>query len=347
MPSLALVMIARDEEACIGRCLMTAAPFVDEMIVVDTGSADRTAAIAVECGATVHRMAWADDFAAARNFALKWSFCDWNLVLDADEWVVGGGETLRDMLGEPFLGLIRIRNHIDVGASQETSFVWLPRLLPRGTRYEGRIHEHPVSTLPARRTELRIDHSGYQAHALARKKGRNERLLLAALADNPDDVYLLYQLAREYQVAGNFGASACHFRLALAKSIGREHFRHSLVVRAIYTFKMAGMFDEAVKLVDGEIDNWAQSPDFFFTVGDLYLELAVCNPELAAGQLLPVVEFCWKKCLEIGERSDLDGAVRGRGGHMAAHNLATFYRTLGDHRNAARYAALEAELRAA
>ena len=72
------------------------APFVDRMVVVDTGSVDDTVAIAKGCGAEVHRLDWPDDFAAARNHALGLADADWHLVIDADEWIVCGGEALRD-----------------------------------------------------------------------------------------------------------------------------------------------------------------------------------------------------------------------------------------------------------
>lgn len=345
MPSLALVMIARDEEANIAASLDSAAPFVDEMIVLDTGSVDATAAVAARCGARVHHMAWPDSFAAARNLSLDLSSCDWNLVLDADERVIGGGESLRQAITESFLGLVRRKNYISVGSGLAESFTWIPRLLPSGTHYEGRIHEQPISPLPARPTALFLDHTGFLPETLKRKKGRNLKLLVAALIDAPDDVYLLFQLGNEYQVAEDFRNSALSYKAALEKSTGCESFRHALIVRAIYSFKMAGMLEDAVALVDNEVNNWPQSPDFFFTVGDLYLELAIKNPELAFPQLLPVVEFSWKKCLDIGERTDIEGSVCGRGSHMAAHNLAAFYRTLGDHQTAAKFAAMEAEMR--
>ena len=60
-------MIARNEAANIARCLRSVAPIADEMIVVDTGSTDETAALARECGAAVFPFVWCDDFAAARN----------------------------------------------------------------------------------------------------------------------------------------------------------------------------------------------------------------------------------------------------------------------------------------
>ncbi len=64
-PRISLCMIVKDEEATLGACLASVADLVDEMVVVDTGSTDRTRAIAIECGARVINFAWTDDFAAA------------------------------------------------------------------------------------------------------------------------------------------------------------------------------------------------------------------------------------------------------------------------------------------
>ncbi len=78
-------MIARDEEKLIGNAIASVKHVVDEIIVVDTGSKDRTADIARELGATVFHFDWNDDFSAARNFALEKVTSDWVFVLDADE----------------------------------------------------------------------------------------------------------------------------------------------------------------------------------------------------------------------------------------------------------------------
>ena len=68
--AIALVLIARNEERCIARCLASARAHVDEMIVLDTGSTDATREIAARCGARVLSAAWPDDFSAARNLDL-------------------------------------------------------------------------------------------------------------------------------------------------------------------------------------------------------------------------------------------------------------------------------------
>lgn len=347
MTRLALVMIAKDEARAIGRTLESAAPHVDRMIVLDTGSSDATAQIARAVGAEVHTFAWCDDFADARNAALSHSDADWNLILDADEWIEGGAESLAALpaAGGGFLGEIRIESRMDLPGSEGLAQSWLPRVLPRGVIYEGRIHEQPVSGLPRRRLALTVGHDGYTAEQLARKGQRNETLLMAELQAAPGDAYLWFQLAKEHQARDRAPQAALCFTEALRLAPAEVVWRHALVVRAMIALKANGQLADAIALADAEVAHWQASPDFYFVIGDLYLEAASQEPDRALDHFLPVAEAAWKRCLEIGECPDLDGAVAGRGGFMAAHNLAAFYETLGRATEAADYARLAVDLR--
>ena len=336
MTRLALVMIARDEADRIGRALASAAPHVDLMIVLDTGSVDGTREIARACGAQVHEFAWCDDFSAARNASLDLSPADWNLVLDADEWIEGGADSLRD-LDPGAMGWVQRDNHLEQTDGGGVAQTWIPRVLPRGVRYEGRIHEQPVGLDRGVRLPLRLGHDGFTAQSLARKGDRNEVLLMRDLQDAPEDPYLWFQLAKEHQARGHPPQAALCFTEALRLAPADAPWRHGLVVRAVTALKEAGQLDEALALVAVERDAWAGSPDFHFAAGDLYLECASAAPERALAEFLPAAEASWKRCLELGDQPHLDGAVRGRGGYMAAHNLAVVYETLGQAEPAAHY----------
>ena len=85
---LALAMIVKDEEDNIQNAILSAKEFVDEIIVVDTGSKDNTCKIAEKNGATVYSFTWTDNFSEARNYALSKVKSDWIIVLDADEETV-------------------------------------------------------------------------------------------------------------------------------------------------------------------------------------------------------------------------------------------------------------------
>jgi tetratricopeptide (TPR) repeat protein len=347
---LAMVMIARDEARCIARALASVRPHVDRMIVLDTGSVDDTAAIATACGAEVGHFAWTGDFAAARNAALALSDARWNLILDADEELDGDVTALSPAAlpldGEDFTGLVQVVSGIEAGGETSRSTSWIARLLPRGATYEGRVHEQPHAPGPQRRLPLRLLHDGYLPENLARKAGRNETLLRLELAEAPDDTYLRYQLGRELQVAGRAGEAADLLGDAAETCAADAPFRHSLVTRAMIALKEADRLDEALAMADREFPLWQDSPDFFFVLGDLYMAQASADPDAALTEHLPLVEYAWRRCLDIGERPDLNGAVAGRGGWLAAHNLAVFYEVLGKAEQAGQYRALSAELKA-
>ena len=90
MKTLGLVMIVKNEERCLERCLKQVKGLVDKIYITDTGSTDKTKDIAASFGAILSDYTWNQDFSAARNYALSQSDCDWNLVLDADEYLIEG-----------------------------------------------------------------------------------------------------------------------------------------------------------------------------------------------------------------------------------------------------------------
>ncbi|MEE9910748.1 MAG: glycosyltransferase [Deltaproteobacteria bacterium] len=87
--TLSLCMIVKNEETVLVECLKSVRDVVDEMIIVDTGSTDKTIDIARAFGAKVFEFPWTDDFSAARNQSLAQATGDWILVLDADEVISG------------------------------------------------------------------------------------------------------------------------------------------------------------------------------------------------------------------------------------------------------------------
>ena len=80
-------MIVKNEQECLGRCLKSVKGLFDEIVIVDTGSSDKTIEIAKSYGANVFHFDWIDDFSAARNFSFKNSTCDYVMWLDADDVV--------------------------------------------------------------------------------------------------------------------------------------------------------------------------------------------------------------------------------------------------------------------
>ena len=322
---LALVVIARDEAPRIGRLLDSVRPWVDDMLVLDTGSSDDTVQVARSCGARVETFTWCDDFAAARNHALTLAGADWHLVLDADEWLIEGGEALQALrhTAPDLVGALQLRDRFDVAAGQRAEAIgWLSRVLPGPVRYAGRVHEQPQHALPVRRLPLVVGHDGYAAERLADKRGRNRRLLEQALADTPGDAYLWYQLGKDHAVYDEHqGAEAAFARACELPAAPASPWWLDLVARRLFALKCLGRHADAMDFAQTQMEAAAGSPDFFFAIGDLLLDLAASRPE-QAGDALPMAEAAWRRCLELGEHPEQPGAVTGRGSFLAAHNLA-------------------------
>jgi glycosyltransferase involved in cell wall biosynthesis len=87
MPTISLCMIVKNEEAIIEKCIGPLTEFVDEIIVVDTGSTDNTIPILEKLGCRVEHFDWIDDFAAARNYSFSFATKEWIMWLDADDIV--------------------------------------------------------------------------------------------------------------------------------------------------------------------------------------------------------------------------------------------------------------------
>lgn len=346
MIRLALVMIARNEANNIARCLESVKPYVDEMIVLDTGSTDETVSIAEKAGARVYHFEWIDDFSAARNKALDYSDADWNIILDADEWIEANPDQLAPtILGkEPFIGVVAVNSRFDIRGREECSTSWMSRILPKGVRYQGRIHEQPVSDLARVKLPLKIAHAHCRDNKPSTNRERNIALLLQALKENPSNVYYMYLLGKAYEINEEYSTAVKYFGEAIERSHPGDSFRHDLIVRTIFSLKKTHDYERAVNLAEAELPNWGHSPDFFFALGDLLLDVATLNPETAHQELLPMIESSWLKCLEIGDQPDLDGSVKGRGSHLAAYNLSVLYDGLGKKDKAEYYRNMSAQM---
>jgi len=332
MPQTALVIIARDEERSIARCIDSVKDFVDEVLVLDTGSVDRTMEIARSCGAQVHRFEWCDDFAAARNRALDLADANWNLVLDADEWLVEGGAWLAGLpTMERQLGVADVQSLYEMGVTGAVSRSRITRLLPRGVRYQGVVHEQPASDLPRVLVPLVIRHDGYLPEQMSRKQGRNQRLLLQELSRNPRDAYINYQLGVDFELNRDFSKACAHYGVAMEQLEVSSGYEHDLCVRYLYCLGQAGRHEEGLALAQAQMPKWQDSPDFFFTLGGVLLDAAIAKLDGQVEHWLSMAQASWERCLEIGEVDACQhGGVAGRGSYLAAHNLAVMHEQLGN-----------------
>lgn len=240
---VSLCMIVRDEERHLGPCLESTLPLVDEMVIVDTGSTDRTREIAEGFGARVSTWPWRDDFAAARNESLQGATGEWIVVLDADERVDAAAfDALREAVETPdIVGIeLLLRSEMPPGHPVPSYAAPYCRLFRNlfGLRYRGRVHEQIAPALRARgrivRSDVEITHLGY-AEPDGAKLERNLRLLEQELDDRPEDAFVLFNLGLTLAAQGR----SVRAELALKRAVSSTEGPLDSMLRAFAWMKLA------------------------------------------------------------------------------------------------------------
>lgn len=335
MKTIALVMIVKNEERCLKRCLDSAADLADQIIIVDTGSEDRTREIARGAGAQVYSYTWKNDFADARNYALSLSNADWNLILDADEYITAG--TREDISAFLESGLCMgdiYRKDVYMENGELTySQSRLSRILPKGVLYKGKIHEQPDSNLPTVLLPIKIDHDGYLQ--TGEKERRNLPYLLRELEERPEDAYLLYKIAGSYHTLGEHAKALDAFREFYRKVPPHAPYRPKGVVGYLYSLMEHKDFSEILELLPIEEKNLNCHASFHFFCGVFYMNL-ILSDIARYKDYLPKIEESYLRCLEIGENLQDEEDI-GAGTYKAAYNLGTWYEVSGKPEKAREY----------
>ncbi len=324
---LSLAMIVKNEESRLARCLDSVKGLVDELIVVDTGSTDRTKAVATDYGAKVFDFMWVNDFSIARNFSLQNSSGDWNLVLDADEYVIDGCQrAIREFTtSQQAIGRLRRLDKFLQNGEEKYAQAFISRLMPKGTIYEGQIHEQVISTLPRVIVKADIGHDGYFG---VDKSGRNLSMLLSALKKNPNDPYMLFQTGTQYHLSKDYGIADKYFAKCYDLIPQNEAYRPEMIVRYIYNTIGHGNLTRGLELFQREKNVLAGYTDFHFVSGILFMELAFKDTQKYIN-LFPSIEAEYLLCLEIGEDSTYNSVI-GTGSFYPLYNLGVYHEVMGN-----------------
>ncbi|MEA5503229.1 glycosyltransferase [Halotia wernerae UHCC 0503] len=214
--SLSLCMIVKNEEVVLPKCLSSVKDVVDEIVILDTGSSDRTPHIAEEFGAKVYKTQWCNDFSAARNASLKYVTGDWILVLDADETLTPSivPQLKSAIQSEEYLLINLIRQ--EVGAAQ-SPYSLVSRLFRKhpNIRFERPYHalvDDSVSVILKQEPHWQVGylqgvailHKGYQKSAIAQnnKYAKAQAAMTEFLSTHPDDPYVCSKLGALYVEIG-------------------------------------------------------------------------------------------------------------------------------------------------
>lgn len=283
---LSLCMIVKNEEENLRRCVSKVVDFVDEIIVVDTGSTDKTKIISSEFTDKIYDFKWCNDFSKARNFSISKASGDWILVLDADEFVTdffryNVDEFIKDSSNESKVGRIQIINIMEDSNGNKKCMEKVSRLFNRNYfHYEGVIHEQIVAldgkNYETAIVDITVEHIGYTKEVLNRtdKLKRNIDLLEESVKNDSQDPYLYFQLGKSYYMLKDYKTSALYFEKALSFKLDfRLEYVENLVETYGYSLINSEKYPEALVL-ENCLEVYSKSADFHFLMGLIYMNNA-------------------------------------------------------------------------
>jgi tetratricopeptide (TPR) repeat protein len=328
--TLSLCMIVKDEEEMLPRTLEAIGPAVDEIVVVDTGSSDRTVEIAESFGAKVLHHEWTGDFAAARNVSIDAATGDWIVWLDADEVLVAeDAPALRELTGQTwreafYLVETNFTGDIEDGTAVTHNALRVFRNRPE-YRFEGRLHEQFAHNLPGylgervAHTQVRVEHYGYLGVVRDKKDKarRNLELLERQSAEGLDTAYHKFNLGSEYLALGEW-ERACDLLVQSWEEMEDDPRRHSypympsLASRVVIALRECGRLDDAHAQADAGLEVFPGFTDLVFHQASVARE----RGDLDEARRL------FERCLEMGDAPARYSATVGCGSYLALMALA-------------------------
>ncbi len=328
-------MIVRDSVRTLDSCLNSIRPWVDEMIVVDTGSIDDTPQIAARYGAKVFHFRWCDDFAAARNESLRYATGEWLFWMDSDDTIdETNGRKLRELANQtlertPTAYVMQVHcpgPEID-GCRSLTSVDHVKMFRNRPElKFEGRIHEQILAAI--RRiggevvwTDLFLVHSGSDQSLEGRKRKheRDLRLLEMELADHPNHPFVLFNLGMTYGDMGEHARAIQYLVRSLEVASPDESQVRKAYALLVSSQTQLGDYQAAWQTCQKGRALFAKDSELLFREGVLAHHL----------RRLPDAVKAYQAVLrKSNERhfSSVDPAITG---YKARHNLALVYAELG------------------
>ena len=293
-PFISVAMMVKNEEAFLDDALTSAKAWADEIVVVDTGSTDKTVEIAKSHGAKVSYFEWCNDFSAARNETLRCATGQWIVILDADERLQGPDPAgLRTYLqnlstGYPFnVVTLKVVNTTTKG--EVLSELDGIRIIPGDRRlgYKNRVH-HVFGSLDPKFSQidrhhfdgLQIMHLGYDPEVYeARKKGeRSLPLIEMMVAENPNDPLYKYYLGRELHSLKRFSEAAGHLKDA-HNQLGKNENADKDLVFDIAWFLIRAMVsaqepaEQTLKIARDVVAKIPNKPDLWYLIGYLLMDM--------------------------------------------------------------------------
>jgi glycosyltransferase involved in cell wall biosynthesis len=212
---LSIVMMMKNEEKYLNKTLTALQPLMkkinSELIILDTGSTDKSIDIAKKFTDKIYFEKWNNNFGDMRNKSISHAKGDWILILDADEELTNCIKMIDFFDSEKYkkynCASIELKNIFSENNYNynKSSIIRLFKN-NKNFRYEGAIHEQPLYQKPIYNDIASFNHYGYMyinEEVRQKKLRRNENILFSELKNNPNDPYLNFQIAKNYMCYGD------------------------------------------------------------------------------------------------------------------------------------------------
>lgn len=335
---LSVCIITKNEEKNIEHCLSCLKPYGFELVVVDTGSVDKTRKIALQYTDMVYDFAWCDDFAAAKNFAVSKASNVYVMVIDSDEFVEAFDvDKMQTLLAKHpnMVGRIRRRNVFSRKGQQQEYQEWVNRIFSKDKfHYEGRIHEQIVANdgkeYGTYQAPVVAEHTGYDLTDEERRKktNRNITLLMQELEmlekeQNEEQIpYILYQLGKGYYMAGEYVNACEYFSKGLSYDLNPKlEYVIDMVETYGYALLNSGQAETAL-FFENIYEEFGNSADFQFLMGLIYMN-----------------NSCFEQAVEEFQKATRHKTCRSKGvnSYSAYYNIGVIYECLGKKEEAVSY----------
>lgn len=303
-------MIAKNEAENIGKCIDSVKDFADEIVVLDTGSSDKTVEIAKEHGAEVGYFEWCSDFAAAKNAALDLVNGDWIVFLDADEYFSPHcGDKVREAIriaegtGKNAVGCRMINLDSDNGKEIVENFT--VRIFKSGIHYVFAVHEEPtrpegIMIASVEKSWFVIYHTGYTVNLMPQKSRRNLEIMLKEIEKEgvPRRKYSYYcYMSDSYFSLKNYEKSIEYAKLYLEKAnefnivlLGLATVPYLNIIKSLEASD--GSQDELEYWINRLAEKYPEYPDVAFARARLHLRQH--RHRLAKQEFIEAVELSEK-----------------------------------------------------
>lgn len=332
-PDLSLCMIVRNNAGTIAAALESIRPWVDEMVVVDTGSTDETPAICARLGARVFHFPWVDDFSAARNESFRIASGRWLFWMDSDDSITPEcGRRLRELASADADALtlgyvVRVRCPGPKAEDPVTvvDHIKLIRNDPR-IRFEGRIHEQVLPSIrrlggEVRWTDIFVTHTGYDhsPEGQSRKLERDLHLLHLELTERPGHPFTLFNLGMTYADVGRNEEAVGYLRQAIDASGPNDSQLRKAYALLVSALERAGRRADAWATCAEGLGLFPLDTELRFRQGLLFQ---------ADGRFTEAAR-AYEDILSRPDGQHFNSVVAGLDSYLTRHNLALVYESQG------------------